>query len=149
MANLKPNHFNISKGLFSTEIWRYRGTTIGTTSISLIDVQRNWKRKRITRTNLKSRRRRGYDNVIQCCSVVSSTSSSATEEEVDQLELNEKYGNRKGQFGNLVTEYGWQVRRMVEKDDEMRKVAQVQAEAFYEPLIFFNDLFFDFFKVGN
>ncbi|XP_024970244.1 uncharacterized protein LOC112509493 [Cynara cardunculus var. scolymus] len=52
----------------------------------------------------------------------------------------------KGQFGNLVKEYGWQVRKMVEKDEEMRSVANIQAEAFHQPLIFFNDVFFQFFQ---
>ncbi|KAK3003166.1 hypothetical protein RJ639_019851 [Escallonia herrerae] len=47
---------------------------------------------------------------------------------------------------SLQCQYGWQVRRMIEKEAEMRKVAQVQAEAFHEPVIFFNDLFFQFFQ---
>ena len=57
-------------------------------------------------------------------------------------------GGSKGQFGNLVEEYGWQVRRMIEKDDEMRSVANIQAEAFHQPLILFNDVFFQFFQVS-
>nr|XP_023879490.1 uncharacterized protein LOC111991907 isoform X2 [Quercus suber] len=51
-----------------------------------------------------------------------------------------------GQFGYLVNEYGWKVRRLVENADEMRKAAQIQAEAFHVPLALFNDLFFDFFQ---
>ncbi|KAL4600712.1 hypothetical protein ACB092_11G217900 [Castanea dentata] len=51
-----------------------------------------------------------------------------------------------GQFGYLVNEYGWKVRRLIENADEMRKAAQVQAEAFHVPLALFNDLFFDFFQ---
>ncbi|KAD4584022.1 hypothetical protein E3N88_21623 [Mikania micrantha] len=57
-----------------------------------------------------------------------------------------RYDDVKGQFGNLVKEHGWQVRRMVEEDDEMRSVANIQAEAFYEPVVFFNDVFFQFFQ---
>ncbi|KAL8233239.1 hypothetical protein R6Q57_003017 [Mikania cordata] len=57
-----------------------------------------------------------------------------------------RYDVVKGQFGNLVKEHGWQVRRMVEEDDEMRSVANIQAEAFYEPVVFFNDVFFQFFQ---
>ncbi|KAF5806022.1 putative transcription regulator GNAT family [Helianthus annuus] len=57
-----------------------------------------------------------------------------------------KYDDGKGQFSNLVKEHGWQVRRMVEEDNEMRSVANIQAEAFYEPLIIFNDVFFNFFE---
>ncbi|GFP81379.1 hypothetical protein PHJA_000281200 [Phtheirospermum japonicum] len=35
---------------------------------------------------------------------------------------------------------------MVETEDEMKQVANVQAEAFHEPVFLFDDLFFDFFK---
>lgn len=52
----------------------------------------------------------------------------------------------KGQFGNLVKGYGWKVRKMIEKDEEMRSVANIQAEAFYEPVVLFNDVFFQFFQ---
>ncbi|XP_076955112.1 GCN5-related N-acetyltransferase 10, chloroplastic-like [Bidens hawaiensis] len=57
-----------------------------------------------------------------------------------------KYDDGQGQFGNLVKEHGWQVRRMVEEDDEMRSVANIQAEAFYDPVLIFNDVFFQFFQ---
>ncbi|KAL5776310.1 hypothetical protein ACOSP7_009236 [Xanthoceras sorbifolium] len=43
-------------------------------------------------------------------------------------------------------EYGWQVRRLVVEDGEMRRVAFVQADAFHTPVLLFNDLFFEFFK---
>ncbi|XP_020575806.1 uncharacterized protein LOC110021588 [Phalaenopsis equestris] len=46
----------------------------------------------------------------------------------------------------LVEEFGWGVRRMSESVDEMRKVADVQAEAFHVPVLFFNDFFFEFFR---
>ncbi|PKU60846.1 uncharacterized protein LOC110113190 isoform X2 [Dendrobium catenatum] len=46
----------------------------------------------------------------------------------------------------LVEEFGWGVRRMTVSGDEMRKVADVQAEAFHVPVSFFNDVFFEFFK---
>lgn len=49
----------------------------------------------------------------------------------------------------LSNEHGWEVRRLDETEDEMRKVAQIQAEAFYEPPILFHDLFFEFFQVLN
>lgn len=35
---------------------------------------------------------------------------------------------------------------MVEEQNEMRKVARVQAEAFHEPVFFMDDLFFQFFQ---
>ncbi|XWS49468.1 hypothetical protein CRYUN_Cryun12cG0006100 [Craigia yunnanensis] len=46
----------------------------------------------------------------------------------------------------LASEYGWKVRRLEEDQDELRNVAQIQAEAFHQPLAFFDDLFFQFFK---
>ena len=53
-----------------------------------------------------------------------------------------------GSVGYLVNECGWKVRRLVEKEDEMRMVAQVQAEAFHVPVALFNDFFFQFFQVS-
>ncbi|XP_062159958.1 GCN5-related N-acetyltransferase 10, chloroplastic-like [Alnus glutinosa] len=47
---------------------------------------------------------------------------------------------------HLVNDFGWKVRRLVEKADEMRMVARVQAEAFHVPVALFNDFFFDFFQ---
>lgn len=139
MAHLKLNNFISSKVYFTEECWRFRGTPYGS-----IKVESKGSKTVLKRTG-------GNAIYFSCCSVSNSTSSSASAEEqqVDQLVINEKYDAMKGQFGNLWNEYGWQVRRMVEKEDEMRKVAQVQAEAFYEPVFFFTDLFFDFFKVSN
>ncbi|CAH9126276.1 unnamed protein product [Cuscuta epithymum] len=56
--------------------------------------------------------------------------------------------SRQESSGFLVRdhEYGWEVRKMVQSEDEIREVAEVQAEAFYEPAFFFNALFFHFFK---
>jgi len=48
--------------------------------------------------------------------------------------------------GYLAREAGWGVRRMGRVGEEMRRVAQVQAEAFHVPVALFNDFFFDFFK---
>ncbi|KAM7266561.1 hypothetical protein ACFE04_004458 [Oxalis oulophora] len=49
---------------------------------------------------------------------------------------------------NLLTnEYGWNVRRLNEKDfDEMKRVAYIQAEAFHVQFALFDDLFFQFFQ---
>lgn len=49
--------------------------------------------------------------------------------------------------GYLARGFGWGVRRMVSVGDEMRRVAEVQAEAFHEPLALFDNFFFEFFKV--
>jgi hypothetical protein len=48
----------------------------------------------------------------------------------------------------LVREAGWGVRQMGRVGEEMRRVAQVQAEAFHVPVALFNDFFYDFFKVS-
>jgi hypothetical protein len=53
-----------------------------------------------------------------------------------------------GSVGYLANECGWKVRRLVETADEMRMVAQVQAEAFHVPVALFNDFFFQFFQVS-
>ncbi|KAK1431419.1 hypothetical protein QVD17_07878 [Tagetes erecta] len=74
------------------------------------------------------------------------TSVSSSGQQLQELVVDGGGGGGKGYFGNLVKEHGWQVRRMVEKDDEMRSVANIQAEAFYEPVFFFNDVFFQFFQ---
>lgn len=79
---------------------------------------------------------------------VTFSTSSSSAEEVEMECIKEKDVN-KGQFGYLVSENGWQVRRMVEKEEEMRMVAQVQAEAFHEPILLFNDIFFQFFQVNS
>ncbi|KAK1379365.1 GNAT domain [Heracleum sosnowskyi] len=140
MAYLKLNNFISSKVYFTEECWRYEGTP----PYGYINVVSKCRtRNGISKTGLERRIQGGNDIHFACCSVSNPTSS---EEVDDQLVLNENYEGRKGQFGNLWNEYGWQVRRMVEKEDEMRKVAQVQAEAFYEPVFFFPDIFFDFFK---
>lgn len=47
----------------------------------------------------------------------------------------------------LVSEYGWNVRRLVVEDSEIRRVSHLQAEAFHVPVLLFNDVFFEFFKV--
>ncbi|XP_028801609.1 uncharacterized protein LOC114756835 isoform X2 [Neltuma alba] len=46
----------------------------------------------------------------------------------------------------LVCENGWRVRRLVEKDEEIRNAANVQAEAFHVPVSLFNPVFFQFFQ---
>ena len=77
----------------------------------------------------------------------SSSSSTPSAEDQRVVRLFGKVESSKGLFGCLVDEYGWKVRRLVEEDGEMRKVAQVQAQAFHVPVVLFNDLFFEFFQV--
>lgn len=87
---------------------------------------------------------RGF--VGKCCRS-SSTPSIASAEGQRVVSMVGKVESGKGLFGCLVDEYGWKVRRLVEEDGEMRKVAQVQAQAFHVPMVLFNDLFFEFFQV--
>ncbi|KAJ0087258.1 hypothetical protein Patl1_07531 [Pistacia atlantica] len=54
--------------------------------------------------------------------------------------------NNSEEFEYLVSEFGWKARRLAKEDDEMRKVAAIQAEAFHIPVLFFDDVFFEFFK---
>lgn len=81
------------------------------------------------------------------CSSSSFPVSSTTARELDQVGLKLE-GKQRGEC--LVNDnYGWKVRRMIETEQEMRKVAAVQAEAFHQPLFFFDDLFFEFFQVHS
>ncbi|KAI3757166.1 hypothetical protein L6452_04700 [Arctium lappa] len=77
------------------------------------------------------------------CSSISSSHQQQLQEPMAQEDDDDE---GEGQFGNLVEGYGWQVRKMVEKDDEMRSVANIQAQAFHQPLFLFNDVFFQFFQ---
>lgn len=82
------------------------------------------------------------------CSSSSFPVSSTTARELDQVGLKSE-GKQRGKYEVecFVNEKnGWKVRRMIETEQEMKKVAAVQAEAFHEPLLFFNDLFFEFFQ---
>ncbi|XP_065853928.1 GCN5-related N-acetyltransferase 10, chloroplastic [Euphorbia lathyris] len=74
------------------------------------------------------------DSVLQCSTAASTSPSSAAAEQVEE----DKH--------NLVTEFGWRVRRLANNDYEMREVAQLQAQAFHLPMPFFDDFFFQFFK---
>ncbi|MCL7048754.1 hypothetical protein MKW94_012054, partial [Papaver nudicaule] len=90
--------------------------------------------KKIRRAILQGQRRR-TDVLVPS----SSSSSSSSSVELVENEIN-------GQLGHLVTEFGWKVRRLIENEEEMREVAQVQAEAFHVPVAIFDDVFFEFFK---
>ncbi|CAN6213708.1 unnamed protein product [Urochloa humidicola] len=82
---------------------------------------------------LASRRRPGAVGVASCLPATDEgvTAARAAREEED---------------GYLAREGGWGVRHMGRVGEEMRRVAQVQAEAFHVPVALFNDFFFDFFK---
>lgn len=63
---------------------------------------------------------------------------SDEDEEAEKLQMDSDY---------IVVGNGWKIRRMVvEEEGEIRKVAEIQAEAFHIPTLFFNDVFFQFFK---
>lgn len=94
-----------------------------------------------------ARRTRLITNCVVHCSSSSSSSGSSSTEEVGFVGSG-KFGiDSKGEFKYLVSEYGWKVRSLFRNGDEVRQAAQVQAEAFHEPVFLFNDLFFQFFQV--
>ncbi|KAI3464380.1 hypothetical protein Pfo_021043 [Paulownia fortunei] len=144
MAHLQYNYSIAVKGSRQELYWRCEGIKdyyIGSTSIS-------WKTPfyNVSFTNQRRRLKKNR-GLVNCCS--SSTSTSADQQAnlaAEKFEPNGIYENKKLQFGCLVSNVNWQVRRMVETEDEMRKVANVQAEAFHEPVFLFDDLFFEFFK---
>ena len=51
------------------------------------------------------------------------------------------------EFEYLASDFGWKVRRLGPIGEEIRSAARVQAEAFHEPALLFNDFFFEFFQV--
>ncbi|CAL5434588.1 unnamed protein product [Camellia sinensis] len=140
MAQMQAKYLNIGKGICRETLWRYKGgTTKQHVNINLSSEFRiSWK--------YQVRRIREEKKNIECpttTSFSSNYSSFSTEELAKKIEVVEgKYG----ELGCLVREYGWKVRRMVEEESEMRKVAQIQAEAFHVPVLLFNDLFFQFFQ---
>lgn len=134
MAHLVANHRIIPKKLcIEPSNGNTRGLKQGRTSNYLMRYGESWRINAGLQSGKILMKARRF--------VVHSSTSSA--EEVG-LVGNGKFAE--GQFGYLVNEYGWKVRRLVENADEMRKAAQIQAEAFHVPLALFNDLFFDFFQ---
>ncbi|PSS31812.1 Acyl-CoA N-acyltransferase protein [Actinidia chinensis var. chinensis] len=136
MAHMPSTYSNIPKVIFREA--RFVGAKKG--EIVLTNFRRSWNSAVHTGRISEKRtveRERGF--MVHCC-----TSSSTSE--AGKIGVAENYGDREGQFGYLVGEYGWKVRRMVEEQSEMRKVAQIQAEAFHEPVLLFNDVFFHFFQ---
>ncbi|XWS62251.1 hypothetical protein CRYUN_Cryun07bG0194300 [Craigia yunnanensis] len=89
--------------------------------------------------------------VVQCCTPSSSGSISSAKAGVKptgnvEEDNNGRWKDREDQPLYLASECGWKVRRLEEDQDEMRKVAQIQAEVFHHPMAFFDDFFFQFFK---
>lgn len=85
-----------------------------------------------------------------------SFSSSSRTEEVGFVESNGtssssnsaiKSNDNGDEFEYLASDFGWKVRILGQIGEEIRSAARVQAEAFYEPAILFNDFFFEFFQV--
>lgn len=120
-------------------------------SYGLITVSRPARRTKLI--NLKGHF--GYlesktrNSVVHCCTSSSSSSSSTSSAEEVSFVGSGKFGiDSKGEFKYLVSEYGWNIRSLFRTGDEVRKAAQVQAEAFHEPVFLFNDLFFQFFQVN-
>ncbi|XP_058195071.1 GCN5-related N-acetyltransferase 10, chloroplastic-like isoform X2 [Rhododendron vialii] len=148
MAHAKASYPSITRGILCREIsCGYRVCKHGETNLTDFRLTR-WNNTIVH--NVRNREKRNPEKerelMVQCST--SSSPSSTEEVELDGTieDLDAKNGDGEGQFGDLVREYGWKVRRMVEEPSEMRKVAQVQAEAFHEPVFLFNDLFFQFFQ---
>ncbi|XP_021748681.1 uncharacterized protein LOC110714476 isoform X1 [Chenopodium quinoa] len=150
MANLQANHqiLNISRTLSISGESKSFVPFVITKSLVLIH-----KNKCIIRGGLLK---------VACISSSDNSNSSAlvqqrppsTDEElgmmIDQtaeieIRKNEGFDESK-EIDYLVKEYGWKVRRMKEDKSEMKMVAQVQAEAFHVPSLFFDDWFFSFFQ---
>ncbi|KAK4256295.1 hypothetical protein QN277_009180 [Acacia crassicarpa] len=95
------------------------------------------------------RKRHHFSGICRC-----STSSSVVSTELQIEKLNEEEEGERRRIRSvseeerecLVCENGWRVRRLVEKDEEIRNAANVQAEAFHVPVSLLNPLFFVFFQ---
>lgn len=152
MAHARASYPSITRGILCREIsCGYRVCKHGETNLTDFRLTR-WNNSTIVHNVRKREKRnskRERELMVQC-STSSSSPTSTEEVELDGKieDLDAKNGDGEGQFGDLVRKYGWKVRRMVEEQSEMRKVAQVQAEAFHEPVFLFNDLFFQFFQVN-
>lgn len=124
MAHLQyPNQPYVFKGSQRELYWRYR------------DVKHY---SRLDKPKFKKNRR-----LLHCCTSSTSSPSSSDRQagfSATKLDFEGTY------YKSLVRDNNWQVRRMVETEEEMKKVAKVQAEAFHEPVILFNDMFFEFFQ---
>ncbi|GLU05316.1 hypothetical protein SLE2022_224200 [Rubroshorea leprosula] len=90
---------------------------------------------------------------VRYCSTSSPAATSSPEavkliEDIGRVEIGRTTEDRAeaDQLVYLLSEYGWNVRRLLEDEVEMRKVAQIQAEAFHQPAAIFDDLFFEFFQ---
>lgn len=151
MAHAKASYPSITRGILCREIsCGYRVCKHGETNLTDFRLTR-WNNSTIVH-NVRKREKRNSERerelMVQCSTSSSPTSTEEVELDGKIEDLDAKNGDGEGQFGDLVREYGWKVRRMVEEQSEMRKVAQVQAEAFHEPVFLFNDLFFQFFQVN-
>lgn len=144
MAHLQPNYLST---------WSWRCHTDNQPYISLPKINRRWKRSvekiRITKLKTPCGKEKRAFQAVHCCSTSTPLSAKDVKPAAGQLEVegSTKLGNdSRDSFVSLLSEHGWHIRRMVETDEEMRKVARVQAEAFHEPVVLFNDLFFEFFQ---
>lgn len=154
MAHAKASYPSITRGILCREIsCGYRvykhGETNEKTNLTDFRLTR-WNNTIVHNVRKREKRNPERERELMVRCSTSSSPSSTEEVELDGKieDLDAKNGDGEGEFGDLVREYGWKVRRMVEEQSEMRKVAQVQAEAFHEPVFLFNDLFFQFFQVS-
>ncbi|KAG2664237.1 hypothetical protein I3760_16G071500 [Carya illinoinensis] len=141
MAHLLANHNNILRRLHSEPSSVFTCRKQGR-STSLMDFGRSW--RNAIPSGEKSEHPLLYLAKARAFAVHCSTSSA--DQEVGLVGNGNSAINAEGKSRYLVDEYGWKVRRLVVKEDEMRKAAQVQAEAFHEPVALFNDFFFEFFQ---
>lgn len=151
------NNLNTSLTLFSTEI----------STTNTVRNAASYKRRRFG----PSENRSAFQYHRYCCSTSGSSRSSSSsistsisadqKSQIDDFGANQqqqqKYEDKERlinvigdeQYDYLVCEYGWRVRRLVEKADEIKNAARVQAEAFHVPVSLFNELFFQFFLVRS
>ncbi|KAF9608547.1 hypothetical protein IFM89_009913 [Coptis chinensis] len=132
MIDLKASPNNL---IFSSDFLRHSQCHRTDKCSELGLLYHNFSSKEVKSFGRSNEKRRKFGNgqirVVPSCS--SSTSSAGSELELAGKEGEGKVETVEGQFGCLVSEFGWRVRRLIRDEDEMRNVAQVQAEAFHVP----------------
>ncbi|GMH00355.1 hypothetical protein Nepgr_002194 [Nepenthes gracilis] len=145
MAYLQASHIIvIQRRLFTGSKHGFRIATERFNDKQQNRRERNWK----IPGRYNSKQSRVASATAQRCR--STTKSSTTHRDsgaIDDFEMSRgSSGDVDGEIRCLVSAHGWKVRRMVEEDREIRKVSQIQAEAFHVKTSLFNDLFFQFFQ---
>ncbi|KAJ8747712.1 hypothetical protein K2173_013164 [Erythroxylum novogranatense] len=145
MANFLPSYLHVSNGVRLEASCICKGARVYFSS--------SYGRKFSGKKRNEGKRRQEAC-IVQCCSTSSTPSSSQSfpiSAEAKHVLAEERSLEAKEARGldleNLMSEFGWRVRRLAHNDQhEIREAVEIQAEAFHTPMFLFDDWFFQFFK---